>query len=117
MSPLPATAAQLHATPSRAVGRVRAGANTRDYSGLEGERGAYEGGTRFAQRRSGEARLSRDETGSGEPLWNGPSLRATFVAQVLGQVMMDGRDGALARSAAAYAGQAPSQGRLLRRQV
>lgn len=117
MSPSPATALQLHATPSRAVSRVRAGANTRDYRGLEGERGAHDDGARFARARGGDALLSRDDTGSGEPLWNGPSLRATFVAQVLGQVMMDENISALGRGVAAYRTQGPAQGLLVRREI
>ena len=33
--------------------------------------------------------LSRNGTDEAAPLWNGPRLRPAFVAQVLGQVMMD----------------------------
>jgi len=35
------------------------------------------------------ATLSRSGTVAGAPLWNGPALRPAFVAQVIGQVMMD----------------------------
>ncbi len=36
------------------------------------------------------------------PLWNGPRLRPAFVAQVLGQVMMDRRDQAASLARVAY---------------
>ena len=44
------------------------------------------------------------QNGTGEfaPLWNGPRLRPVFVAQVLGQVMMDHRQQTSSLSRAAY---------------
>lgn len=43
---------------------------------------------RSAGRRAQDARnVSRFDTASSEPLWNGPRLRAAFVAQVIGQLL------------------------------
>ncbi len=46
--------------------------------------------------------LSRNGTTEFAPLWNGPALRPTFVAQVMGQVMMDHREQALSLTRLAY---------------
>jgi hypothetical protein len=50
-----------------------------------------------------DADLSRSGTHEFAPLWHGPVLRPTFVAQVMGQVMMDHREQAVALTRLAYA--------------
>jgi hypothetical protein len=49
---------------------------------------------------------SRPGTVSDAPFWHGPRLRPAFVAQVLGQVLMDDRAQGLSRAASAYRGAA-----------
>jgi hypothetical protein len=48
-------------------------------------------------------KLSHSGTDEFAPLWHGPALRPTFVAQVMGQVMMDHREQAVALTRLAYA--------------
>lgn len=47
--------------------------------------------------------LSQNSTAEFAPLWHGPVLRPTFVAQVMGQVMMDHREQAVSLTRLAYA--------------
>lgn len=47
-----------------------------------------------------QARLSQSETASYDPDWNGPRLTAPFVAQVLGQVLI--QDGSRRSALTAY---------------
>jgi hypothetical protein len=49
----------------------------------------------------------RNETVSFAPLWNGPRLRPAFVAQVLGQVLMNPRERASGLARVAYDNGAP----------
>lgn len=49
--------------------------------------------------------VSRDGTGRTAPLWHGPRLRAPFVAQVIGQVLV--HDDTAPRAAVYGAGQVP----------
>ncbi|MEI9991078.1 MAG: hypothetical protein WDM86_13660 [Rhizomicrobium sp.] len=55
-----------------------------------------------AERRRDPDKLSQLGTHAREPLWNGPRLNPAFVAQVLGQVMMDAQERASIRTTAAY---------------
>jgi hypothetical protein len=77
------------ALPARTRNIVRSAQASNDFRTLDGERHS-------SARMRGETRptatittASRSGTVSGAPLWNGPTLRPAFVAQVIGQVMMD----------------------------
>ena len=56
---------------------------------LDGECAGDEEFRTSASIRRHPRRMSRNGTDESEPLWNGPTLRPAFVAQVLGQVMME----------------------------
>ena len=52
---------------------------------------------------SDSVELSQNSTSDFSPTWHGPVLRPTFVAQVMGQVMMDHREQAVSLTRLAYA--------------
>jgi hypothetical protein len=104
MSPLPALSPLSSAHLSRAVGAVRGLEESNSFRTLDGEC-SEQGADRRSERRAPAP--SQFGTGRGAPLWNGPRLMPAFVAQVLGQVMMDPRDRASGLAPAAYRIQAP----------
>ncbi len=83
---LPSTAAAAFA---RVQGVARGGEASNDFHTLDGERGPDAGVRGETRRTTTASRLSRSGTVTGAPLWNGPALRPAFVAQVIGQVLMD----------------------------
>jgi hypothetical protein len=84
---LPIAAAPLARTRSVARGSEASS----EFRTLDGECGSETRPRAEARRTTSASRVFRSGTGSGEPLWNGPSLRPAFVAQVIGQVMMEPR--------------------------
>ncbi len=83
----------------RVVEPAHASANTASNGPFDGE-SVYD--ERVAQRRAADRRksaVSQNGTSDFAPLWHGPMLSPTFVAQVLGQVLMDNRPQASAPSA------------------
>jgi hypothetical protein len=106
---LPATVTSASSViVSRSAERVRGVGNANSSRTLDGECAGDDRFAGTAQRGHRAAHLSQSGTGSAAPLWNGPRLRPAFVAQVLGQVMMDARDQALSLAPAAY-GRQPAQ--------
>lgn len=100
----------------RGVAPVRAAANTASNGPFDGE-SVY--GERVAPRRGPDRRkpaVSQNGTSDFAPLWHGPMLTPTFVAQVLGQVLMDPRAQVSAPSAYSRGAQVGS-GRLLDRSL
>ena len=92
--------------------------NASSSSGLNDEAlGEDRLGTRTGlDRRQGN--VSRNGTEASAPLWHGPRLRPAFVAQVLGQVLMDAQAEARERARPAYRqGAQIATGRLLDRGV
>jgi hypothetical protein len=82
----PSNATALLARPQ---GVARGGGASNDFHTLDGERhdnARLRGAARHA---TTAATVSRSGTVSGAPLWNGPTLRPAFVAQVIGQVLME----------------------------
>jgi hypothetical protein len=115
MSLLPAIASVSSAPFARARIELRGAGNANHSRTLDGEDGRPEHRNTGASGGGAARHLSRSGTESGAPLWNGPWLRPAFVAQVLGQVMMeDGsarvapgyRDAAQVRPGALYDGNA-----------
>ena len=108
MSPLPAVTFASSVIASRSDGRLRAAGNASTSRSLNGEDAGEEAFGRSAQGDRRRADASRIGTNAYAPLWNGPRLQPAFVAQVLGQVMMDGREEALRLALPAYRGE-PAQ--------
>ena len=69
---------------------------------LDGECAGEDELRRGAQPHRLAVQPSRNGTQATAPLWNGPRLKPAFVAQVLGQVMMDPQARALSLAPAAY---------------
>lgn len=115
MSVMPVLMPLPSANAVRAVESVRAGGNATSNGTFHGE-SAADG--RVAQRRVADRRaspLSRNGTSDFASTWHGPLLKPAFVAQVLGQVLMDRRSPA---SVSAYRGPAQiGNGLLLNRRV
>ena len=91
MSVSPVLISLSNASAIRAVAPVRATQNTASNGPFDGESDNDE---RVAQRRVADRRkpsVSQNGTSDFAPLWHGPQLSPTFVAQVLGQVLMDPR--------------------------
>ena len=90
------------ASASRAIGPLRGIGKSNSSHTFDGECGGDDDvrGAPFADRR--RAAATQFGTSGDAPLWNGPRLRPAFVAQVLGQVMMDARATALSLAPAAY---------------
>jgi hypothetical protein len=101
MSLLPTPNLTISAPVLRARLALHGAAEINDSSTLGSESADGEGYRTTAERRRHDRRLSHSGTGSSEPLWNGPRLTPAFVAQVLGQVMMDAGERS---SASAYRG-------------
>jgi hypothetical protein len=106
MSPLPTVTFASSVMTSRGDVRVRGAGKTNTSRSLDGEGGGDEAFGRSAQNDRRRAGASRIGTTAYAPLWNGPRLQPAFVAQVLGQVMMDGRQEALRLALPAYRGEA-----------
>ncbi len=102
MSPLPTVTSASSAIASRSDVRVRSAGKTNTSRSLNGEDASANDFSGTAQGDRRRADMSRIGTTAYAPLWNGPRLRPAFVAQVLGQVMMDGRGEALRLALPAY---------------
>jgi hypothetical protein len=116
MNLMPTTSIQIHAPALRDRAVVRA-AQDSNISNMLGDRRSSDEAV-FQKRSAGRRRTdpSRFGTPASDPLWDGPRLRPTFVAQVLGQVLSHERTSAMAgRSYGAAGGIAP--GSLLDRGV
>ena len=87
MSTTPSTFSMLSASASRALTAARPIDQASTSSTLDGERRGDDARRRDVQRDRRQPHLCRFETSDCAPLWNGPALRADFVAQVIGQVM------------------------------
>lgn len=75
----------------RAEAASRGGSKFNANSKLDGERGRDDA---FEHRAATDRRaphVYQNGTAERAPLWNGPTLKPVFVAQVIGQVLMDGR--------------------------
>lgn len=83
----------------RGIERVRGAGTSNSSRTLDGECAGEEPYARSAPRRAPVSQIGTEESA---PLWNGPRLRPAFVAQVLGQVMMDPRERASSLAPAAY---------------
>jgi hypothetical protein len=118
MSPLPALASNLSAPPLRVVQGVRGAGKANTSRTLDGECAGDDGETAFARPSPRVMKTSHSGTTECAPLWNGPALCPTFVAQVLGQVMMEPQEDALRLRAAAYGKrEAAPRGLVFRREV
>jgi hypothetical protein len=95
LSPIPhSTAAALLA---RTQGVARGAGASNDFHTLDGERNDTPRLRGEPRRAAAIAKVSRSGPGFGAPLWYGPALRPAFVAQVIGQVLMEqGRSAPLA---------------------
>jgi len=105
MSPLPTVTFASRVIASRGDVRVSSAGKTNTSRSLDGEGAREEALGRGAQEGRRRTDMSRIGTTAYAPLWNGPRLRPAFVAQVLGQVMMDGREEALRLALPAYRGE------------
>jgi hypothetical protein len=86
----------------RALAAVRRVGKPSSSSTLNAKRDGEDG---FAHETSAKSRVffvSQAGTNDSAPLWNGPRLRSAFVAQVMGQVLMDARVRAQGLAAPAY---------------
>lgn len=102
MSVLPILMPVSSANAARVVEPVRAAMNTASNGLFDGE-SVYD--ERAAQRRVADRRkpaMSQNGTSDFAPLWHGPMLSPTFVAQVLGQILMDRRAPVSADAPPAY---------------
>jgi hypothetical protein len=102
MSPLPALSCSAAARAMRAASSVRGVGDANHSRDLDGERSAGEQMYAAREACARRPKLSRNGTLEGAPLWNGPRLRPAFVAQVLGQVMMEPAKPALNAAPNAY---------------
>jgi len=102
MNLLPTSSQTISAAVLRARLASRGLGQSNHSNTLGGEGAAEERSGDAAPRRRATDTLSQFGTKDSEPLWNGPRLMPAFVAQVLGQVMMDTRDRASALAPAAY---------------
>ena len=100
MSLTPTSTVTTSAPLLRARSASRGPAGINDSSRLGSESTGEDGTRAAADRRREDRKLSHFGTQAGEPLWNGPRLNPAFVAQVLGQVMMETQTSA--RAPAAY---------------
>jgi hypothetical protein len=99
-STLPVLASANTVRPGSMLRSVGDANSSRALDGENSGEDAFRRGT-SADRRNAQA--SHIGTRPGAPLWNGgPRLRPAFVAQVLGQVMMDAQTRALSLAPAAY---------------
>ncbi|MEJ0042949.1 MAG: hypothetical protein WDM81_12415 [Rhizomicrobium sp.] len=102
MNPLPTSSPTISAPVLRARLASRGLAESNHSSALGSEGAGEERRGSTAERRRDPGTLSQSGTQAREPLWNGPRLNSAFVAQVMGQVMMDWREPDSIRSTAAY---------------
>ena len=102
MSPLPVLACASGAIASRSAERARTIGDASSSRTLDGECRSQDDARRGAPFRRTAVLVSRNGTETTAPLWNGPRLQPAFVAQVLGQVMMDAQARALSLAPAAY---------------
>ncbi|HUO90787.1 MAG TPA: hypothetical protein VMU08_16555 [Rhizomicrobium sp.] len=102
MSPLPIVFPPPAASALRASAGVRPVGNASSSCALDGE---WEGGNAFStatSRQPPRERASQNGTAYAASAWDGPRLRPAFVAQVIGQVLMDQRSCALRLAPPAY---------------
>jgi tRNA G26 N,N-dimethylase Trm1 len=79
-----------------------------NHSKTIGDDGATSGRRRNDRAAAAQAvRTCQNETDQFAPLWNGPRLRPAFVAQVIGQVLMNQREQASGLARVAYDNGAP----------
>ncbi|HEX4301199.1 MAG TPA: hypothetical protein VHZ78_00290 [Rhizomicrobium sp.] len=88
MSLVPVLAAASSVSISRKAERVPSIGDANSSRTLNGECAGEDAFRRSARGDRRGPQLSHAGTEAYAPLWNGPSLRPAFVAQVLGQVMM-----------------------------
>ncbi len=102
MNLLPTPSLTISAPVLRARLASRGPAQINDSNTLGSEGADDERRHAAGDRRTDMKRLSHFGTDNTAPLWNGPRLNPAFVAQVLGQVMMEQREPASARPPLAY---------------
>ena len=115
MSVTPILMPASSASAPRAVAPVRAPSNAASSGTFHGESADDR---RAAQRRIADRHqpdLSRNDTTDFAPVWHGPLLKPTFVAQVLGQILMD--KPALAGPSSVYRGAQIARGLVVDRDV
>ncbi len=96
MNLLPITSPTISAPVLRARLASRGLAHANHSSSLNSEGGDEDRRRATAERRRDPARLSHSDTVCGVSLWDGPRLSPTFVAQVIGQIVMEGNERASA---------------------
>ena len=99
MSPLPTVNALVRSATWRDGAGVRAATGAGTFQPFDGERASGHGFQRTVPGFDRRRQSSHNGTTEVASLWNGPTLRPAFVAQVLGQVMMDGAAASLAAQA------------------
>jgi hypothetical protein len=107
MSPLPTVTYASRVIVSRNETRVRGAGKANTSRTLDGE---WSSEAPFGPRPQvvpSTTNLSRTGTYRDAPNWNGSPLQPAFVAQVLGQVLMDPRARALSLAPVAYGREAP----------
>ncbi len=77
----------ISASATDAIRASRRVEKPREGNALHGEQRDHHSEDIERRAAMGDRRLSRNETAKADPDWNAPMLRATFVAQVLGQVL------------------------------
>jgi hypothetical protein len=102
MSLLTAQPVLARALTKSAVARACPARNDNHSKTLDEDEAAFERRWTDCPATRGPARPCRNGTIEYAPLWNGPRLRPDFVAQVLGQVMMDRREQAASLARVAY---------------
>jgi len=90
MSPLQTVNALVRTATWRDGAGVRGVAGSNAFQTFDGERAREDAHHRAVPQIRRREPASQNGTLDTAPHWNGPLLRPTFVAQVLGQVMMDG---------------------------
>ena len=105
MSVLPTLLAVPSISASRAIAPLRRVGKTSSSSTLNGESTGDGQPSRGPALDAARRRMSQNGPQDGASVWHGPLLKPSFVAQVLGQVLMDGRAQALDRAPAAYRAQ------------
>ncbi len=114
---MPTLATFSNAAAQRAFAGVRRVGNGNSSKSLEGEGTARGRSSRPPASAPHRNCTCQNGTEGGGPPWNGPHLRPSFVAQVLGQVMMDPLARASSLAPAAYRQAQIAQGRLLDRGI
>jgi hypothetical protein len=94
--------ALLATSAFRLSASVRPAGDARSFCTLDGEREGHDAPARTLLRPTLPCPACQNDTASTGSHWDGPRLRPAFVAQVIGQVLMDENPRALRLPAPAY---------------